>query len=179
VALAAGFGYIEWVHCRAWVSLGKNLVRIAVATGARMFLAVGVHAALELIGLIGVAGLALDRGNLVGVGVALNVGVAGIAAKHAVDAGVELISVDSYAVSLRILQCRIGVASQALSLCMAGRSKGKNNQTKQRSHYSAAKSLHLPSSFSRQKRSPDPRAGHGCLGSLLLFFHPRSRGSHY
>lgn len=153
-------------------------MRIAVATGARMILAVGVDAGLELIGLVGVAGLALNRSNLVGVGIAGDVGVAGIAAQRAVNARVELLPVYTYAVSLRILQCCVGVACQAIGLCAADRRAGKNNQTKQRSNNFAAKSLHLPSSFSRQKK-PRPSRLASLPGQPAAFSFKRSRGTHY
>ena len=97
---------------------------IAVATGARVLLAVGVHTALELIRLVGVAGLALNRGNLVGVGVTLDVGMTGIAAQRAVNAGVELLPVYSYAVSLCILKRGVRVTCQAIGLCTADWPKG-------------------------------------------------------
>ena len=135
-----------------------------------MLLAVGVHAALELIRLVGVAGLAVNRRNLVRVWIAGDVGVTGIAAQRAVNAGAELLAVDAYAVPLRILQGRVRVACQAFGLRMADRPTGNKNQTKQRSNNSAAKFLHLPSSFSRQREPRTLARDIAALAACLVYW---------
>lgn len=120
VTLAAGFGHVERVDSRTRIGLGEYFVRVAVAAGAGMLLAVGVHAGLELIGLVGVAGFAVDRGNLVRMRVTGDIGVTGITSQRAVNTGVEFLTVHADAVSLCILQRRVGVACQAIRLCTTG-----------------------------------------------------------
>ena len=66
VALAAGLGHVQRIDGGAGVSLGKDLVRIAVAAGAGMLFGRGVNAAGELRCFVGVAGFAVDLGDVVG-----------------------------------------------------------------------------------------------------------------
>ena len=135
-----------------------------------MLFAVGVDTGLELICLVGVAGLALNRRNLVRVGVIGDVGVAGIATQRAMNTGVELLPVNPCAVSLRILQSCVRVACQAIGLCTADRPKAQKNQTKQRSNKTAAKSLHLPSSFSRQREPRTLARDIAALAACLVYW---------
>ncbi len=75
-----------------------------------------VHAALQPSGFVGVAGLAIHLGDVVGMRILLDVGVAAVAPKGAVNACAELISVDGDAVARRILHGLVAVAGQAFSL---------------------------------------------------------------
>ena len=89
-------------------------MRVAVATGAGMILAVGVNTALELRGLVGMAGLAIYRRNLIGMWIALDVRMATVASQAAVDTGAECLPVDRNAVPRGIGHAGIGMASQAI-----------------------------------------------------------------
>jgi hypothetical protein len=79
-----------------------------------MLFAVGVNAAAELGRLVGVAGLAIDRRNLVGMRIALDVGVAVGALQAAVNAVAEFFAVDGDAVSGAVGHAGIAVAGQAV-----------------------------------------------------------------
>ena len=58
-----------------------------------------MHASGELRGLLGVAGFAVNFGDVVRMGILLDVGMAVVALQIAVDAGVELVAVDRDAVA--------------------------------------------------------------------------------
>ena len=116
VTLAARFGYVERIYGGARVGFGKDLVRVAVAARARMLLAVGVHAAGESGGLVVVAGLALDGRDLVGMRVALDIGVAIRALQAAMNALAEFLAVNGDAVAGSVGHAGIAVAGQTVSL---------------------------------------------------------------
>jgi hypothetical protein len=63
------------------------------------------------------AGLAFDLGNMLGVRIVLDVGVASVAPKTAVNAGRELFAVDCDAVPCRILHGLVAMTGKAVSLC--------------------------------------------------------------
>ncbi len=73
------------------------------------------------------AGLAVDLGDLVGVRVLLDVGVAVVALQAAVNAGTELVAIDRDAVAGCILHRLVAVASQAICLC--GQAVGHNEHS--------------------------------------------------
>ena len=116
--------------------LGNIVVRVAVAACAGMLLAVGVDTVLELSSLIGVAGLALDGRNLVRMRIALDVGMAVVALKAAVNAVAEFLAVDSDAVSRGVGHAGIAVASQTVRLRTKG--AGRKRQNGQAGRYHSA-----------------------------------------
>jgi len=74
-----------------------------------------------------VASLAVDRGDVVGMRILLDVGVAVVALQAAVNALAELLAIDCNAVSLRILHGLIAVAGEAI--CLGPQSaRGHGNQ---------------------------------------------------
>ena len=119
VALAAGLGHIERINRRARVGLGKDFVGVAVAARARMLLAVGVNAALELGRLVGVAGFAVHRRNVIGMRITLDVCVAVGALQAAVNAVAEFFPVDGDAVSRTVGHAGVAMAGEAV-LCAEG-----------------------------------------------------------
>ena len=76
-----------------------------------------MHAALELRSLVGVAGLAVDLGDVVGMRIFLDVGVAVVALQAAVNAGTEFVAVDGDAVAGGVLHGLVAMAGQAIRLC--------------------------------------------------------------
>jgi hypothetical protein len=101
-----------------------------------MLLAVGVNTGTELGSLIGVAGLALDGRNLFRMRIALDVGMAVVALKAAVNAVAEFLAVDSDAVSCGVSHAGIAVASQTVRLRTKG--AGRNRQNGQAGPYYSA-----------------------------------------
>lgn len=93
-------------------------MRIAVTAGAGVFLAVGVHAAFEFRALIAVAGRALDRRDVVGMRVVLDVSMAVVAFEAAVHARREFLAVDTDAVAAAVLHCQVAMTAQAVGLSM-------------------------------------------------------------
>src|SRR5208282_5343474 len=81
---------------------------------AWMVFAIGVDAAFELACLIGMAGLAIDRRDLVGMRIAFDVGVAVGALQAAVDAVAELLLVDSDAMARAVGHAGVAVAGEAI-----------------------------------------------------------------
>ena len=75
-----------------------------------------MHAARELRGFVGVAGFAIDFGNVIGVGIFLDVGVAVVTLQATVNAGAELVAVDGDAVACRILHGLVAMAGEAVRL---------------------------------------------------------------
>lgn len=65
------------------------------------------------------AGFAVDFGDVVGMRVFLNVGVAVVALKAAMAAGAELIAINCDAMAGSILHRLVAVAGEALRLCSA------------------------------------------------------------
>jgi hypothetical protein len=86
VTLSAGCRDIQGINGGAGISLGKDGVRVPVATGAGMLFAVGMDAALKFVLLVAVAFGAVNRGKVLGMWIFLDVGVAVIAFEAAVDA---------------------------------------------------------------------------------------------
>ena len=68
-------------------------MRIAVTTGAGMLFRRGMNAAREPGGFVGVAGLAVNLGDVIRMGIFLDVGVAIVALQAAMDAGAELLAI--------------------------------------------------------------------------------------
>ena len=99
-----------------------------------MFLAVGVDTALELGSLVRVAGLAIDRRDLVGVRIALDVGVAVDALQAAVNTWREFLAVDSDAVSRAIGHAGVAVAGQAVGLRAQSAGRQRQNCKAARKH---------------------------------------------
>lgn len=116
VALSAGLRDIERIDGRFGVALGDDGMRVTVATGARMLGLVGVNAANQPGGFIGVAGLAIDGLDLVRMRKALDVGVACVAAEAAVNAGVEDLAIDIDAFAGRILGSFVVMTGEAIGL---------------------------------------------------------------
>src|SRR5947207_12243359 len=104
VACAAGLGHVQRVNRRALVILGKNGMGVAVATGAGMLGRVGMDASREFVSLGCVALVALDLGDLVGVRIFLDVGVAIVALETAVDALAERVAIHADVVAGGVLQ---------------------------------------------------------------------------
>jgi hypothetical protein len=128
MALAAGLGHVERIDGRTRVGLGKDFVRIAVAARARMFLAIGVHAAAELGRLVGVAGLAIHRRDFVGMRIALDVRVAIRALQAAVNTVAEMLPVDKDAVAVAVGHARVAVAGEAVLCAEVPRRERQNRQ---------------------------------------------------
>ena len=116
VAGAAGLGHVQRIDGGPLVILGKNGVRVAVATGAGMLGGVGVDAAGEFLRLARVALVALDLGDLVGVRIFLDVGVAVVALEAAVNALAEGVAIDADVVAGGVLQAFVGMAGEAVGL---------------------------------------------------------------
>ena len=89
VAGAAGARNIQRIDRRAGIVLGKDGMRVSVATGAGMLGPIGMHASGQPRRLIGVAGLALHRRHLIRMRIFLDGRVAIAALQAAVDAGTE------------------------------------------------------------------------------------------
>ena len=87
-----------------------------------------MHAAGKIGRLICVAGITLHLGDLVRVRIALDIGVAGIAAQAAVDALAERIAVHADVVAGGILEPLVGVARQAVRLGSKPARKHGNQQ---------------------------------------------------
>ena len=87
-----------------------------MATGAGMLGRIGVHASRKFRGLACVAGVALHFRDLVGVRIAFDVGVAGIAPQAAVNALPKGIAIYADVVTGGVLQALVGVACQAVRL---------------------------------------------------------------
>lgn len=100
-------------------------MRVAMAARAGVFLAVSVHAALQIVGLVGVAGLAVNRRDLVRMRIAFDVGVAIRALKAAVNAVAEFFPVDSDTVSRTVGHARVAVAGQAILRSKNARPNGE------------------------------------------------------
>ncbi len=112
---------------------GKDFVRIPVTACARMLPAVAVHAAFELIRLVGVAGLAIHRRNLVGMRIALDVRVAARAWQAAVNAVAEMLPVDEDAVAVAVSHARVAVTGEAvLRMKGAGGKRQKHQDRRER-----------------------------------------------
>src|SRR5215472_932656 len=81
-----------------------------------------MNTALQTLGFAGVAGLAVDRRDVNGMGIFLDVCVAVIALKAAMDALAELVAIDCDAVASGIGHGLVAVAGEAISLaCEAAR----------------------------------------------------------
>lgn len=65
-------------------------------------------------GLIGVAGLAVDGRNFIGVRIGLDVGVAVGALQAAVNAGIEFLAVDGDTVAIAVGRGGVAVAGKAI-----------------------------------------------------------------
>ena len=87
--------------------------------------------------LVGVAGLAIDRRDLVGMRIALDVGVAVAALQAAVNAGAELLAVDGDAVAGAVGHGGVAVAGEAIGLRAEG---GMGASAKARTAMAAAMS---------------------------------------
>lgn len=106
-------------------------MRIAVATGAGMIFRGAMHAADKRRRLIGVAGLALNLSDVVRMRIALDVGVARVAAQTAVNAGAELIAIDGDTVPGSILHSLVAMAGEAVGLSNeTARHKGQRKRDK-------------------------------------------------
>ena len=93
---------------------------VAVTTGAGMLFRRGMHAACELRGFVGVARLALDLGDVVGMRIFLDVGVAVVALQAAVNAGAEFVAIDGDAVPGGVLHGLVAVAAPGNQLARQG-----------------------------------------------------------
>jgi len=72
------------------------------------------------------AGFAVDFGDVIGMGVLLDVSVAVAALEAAMDAGAELVAIDGDAVACGVLHGFVGVAGEAIRLgCNAHRGQAK------------------------------------------------------
>ncbi len=106
---------------------------IAMATGAGMVRRIGVDAPGQSSRLIGVAGIALDRRDLLRMGIPLDGGVAIGAFQAAVDAGAELLPVHADAVPRCVLQTRVSMAGQTIAVRLrhAGRRRNQKRGCKE------------------------------------------------
>ena len=68
-------------------------------------------------GFVGVARFALDLGDVVGVGIFLDVGVAVVALQAAMNALAELVAIDADAVAGGVLHGLVAMAGEAIGLC--------------------------------------------------------------
>jgi hypothetical protein len=93
---------------------------------------IGVDASREFSRLAGVAGVALDLGDLVRVRILLDVGVTFIAFQAAVNAFGERVAIHADVMAGGILQTFVGVTGETVTL-RQGPSWSKNNQ-QQRNH---------------------------------------------
>ena len=116
VAGAAGARNVERIDRRPRIVLGKDGVGVSMATGAGMLGLVGMHASGQPRRLIGVAGLALDRRDLIRMRILLDRRVAIAALQAAVDAGVKGMRIHADAVPRGVLHARIRVAGQAIAV---------------------------------------------------------------
>ncbi len=94
-------------------------MRTAMTARAWMFFRLRMHAAGQFRCLVGVAALAIDLRDVIRVRVFLDICVAVVALKAAMDAGAEFVPIYGDAVPGRILHRLVAVAGQALRLCYA------------------------------------------------------------
>jgi hypothetical protein len=136
VAYAAGARDVERIDIGTCVVLREDRVRISMATRAGMLFTIGVHAAAQCCGLVGVAGLALHGRDVVGVRIIVDVRVAVATLQAAVDAGREDLAVYGNAVTRRVGHALIAVTNEAVGglellrgVCGRYQRNKKNQQT--------------------------------------------------
>lgn len=74
------------------------------------------------------AGFAVDGGDVIRMRIGFDVGVTGVAAKAAMDAGAELIAIDGDAVPGRVLHGFVGMAGEAVGLGARGQRQAERKQ---------------------------------------------------
>jgi hypothetical protein len=140
-----------------------------------------MYAGTQLRGLIGVTALAVDLGDVIGMRVFLDVGVAVVALKAAMNAGAELVAVDGDAVAGGVLHRFVAVAGQALRLGSQSQRREENDQGEK----GQACGSMLPEDAAKI-RQPIDWANENCnkkssdtcgSGHALVFLHGVSLGS--
>ena len=128
VTLAAGSRNIEWVDRRARIGLGKDRVRIAVTARAGMVLAIVVHAAFQIALLGRMAHRTLHNRDLVRMRICLDVSMAVGAFKGAMNAGAELVAIDSETMACPVLHVLVSVAGEAFGLRVKSPGRAKKEE---------------------------------------------------
>jgi hypothetical protein len=124
-----------------------------------------------------VAGIAVDLGDLIGMRVLLDVGVAVIALQASVHAGTELVAIDRDAMAGCVLHRLVGVASQAIRL--RGQPVGHSEQEYREEAESdgsmppkcleqAEEPLGWTDNYSNQERNNACGFGHAAVSSSMV-----------
>ena len=141
VAGAAGARNVERIDRRARIILGKDGVGVSMATGAGMLGLDGVNASGQAGRLIGVAGFALDRRDLIRMRIFLDGRVAIAALQAAVDAQAEVMRIYAHTLARGVLQARVRVAGEAIGLRPGG-ARRCNSQKRPKCKRNRGSSLH-------------------------------------
>ena len=120
VAGAAGARNVERIDRRARIILGKDGVGVSMATSAGMLGLDRMNASCQAGRLIGVAGFALDRRDLIRMRIFLDGRVAIAALQAAVDAQAEVMRIYAHTLARGVLQARVRVAGEAIGLRPGG-----------------------------------------------------------
>ena len=137
------FGNIQRIHRRARIRLGKNRVRVSMATRAGMLRRIRMNAPCQSFRLIRVAALALHLRHLLRMRILLDVRVAIVALKASVNALAKGLPIHGDAVPVRILHGLVAMARQALRLRIEPAGREHQQQPGQSGNQNPAAHEHL------------------------------------